>query len=630
MKKPHLFAAALGAALLSHTSGSSAADTPDIKFALSLAPLQSNVDFETPTGAEAASAKVEAFRQDGWSGWIVRGADGRLLRRFLDTNGDGDTDMWCYFKDGVEVYRDVDSDFDGKADQYRWLGTAGIRWGEDKNQDRRIDRWKSISAEEVSAELVAAIANADSDRFERLLISPEELKELGLGKEYEAKLESKRRQAIRDFPRFASEQKAIAPTAKWVHFAASMPGTIPLGTGGAEKDIVVYENAVAMYESSGETGQLIVGTLLKTESAWRLVDLPQNGAGDQSVAGFFFSGATLAQGDTPANGGISGDLQAFVTSLEKIDAQLRSASGAAAAKLHAQRADCLEGIIANCAPDQRASWLRQLVDTVGAAVQENAYPDGLNRLQTLSRKLADKNDDLQSYVDFQIISCDYAMRLSKVSNQADFPKVQEWWLTALEKFVGEHPRTTEAAQAMLQLGLSKEFEDNEKEAIQWYAKVANQFRDSEQGKKAAGAVSRLESVGRVIDLDGKTLDNKSFRISQLRGKPIVIHYWATWCEPCKQDMKLLRQLQARYQRAGLQIVGINVDGVRADAVRFVNETKHPWITLFAEGGLDSSPLANALGVQTLPTMLLIDKAGKVVRHNVSASQLDAEIEKIAR
>ena len=74
-----------------------------------------------------------------------------------DTNGDNLVDQWSYFRDGIEVYRDIDANFNGKADQYRWLGTAGTRWGLDKNEDGKIDTWKNISAEEVTAELVAAM-----------------------------------------------------------------------------------------------------------------------------------------------------------------------------------------------------------------------------------------------------------------------------------------------------------------------------------------------------------------------------------------------------------------------------------------------------------------------------------------
>src|SRR5690606_17969609 len=120
--------------------------------------------------------------------------------------------------------------------------------------------------------------------------------------------------------------------------------------------------------------------------------------------------------------------------------------------------------------------------------------------------------------------------------------------------------------------------------------AAQAFPGSDTSEKAEGAVRRLESVGQVTDLQGLSIDGKSFKLSQLRGRPVVLHYWATWCEPCKQDMKLLRGLQARYQRAGLQLVGVNVDATREMAKGFLKETPLPWIQLFDDGGLESSDL----------------------------------------
>jgi len=206
--------------------------------------------------------------------------------------------------------------------------------------------------------------------------------------------------------------------------------------------------------------------------------------------------------------------------------------------------------------------------------------------------------------------------------------VQEWYIGVLSRFVERYPATPEAAQAWLNLALSKEFEDKDKEALAYYKKVVSLFSKTSSGEIAAGAVRRLESVGREVDLEGTTLDGKPFRLSRLRGKPVVLHYWATWCEPCKQDMKLLRRLQASYQRAGLQVVGVNVDLTKQEAQRYLQQTQVSWTQLFEPGGLDGSRLAKAFGVQTLPTMMLIDPQGKVVRHNVRAAELQTEIDRI--
>jgi thiol-disulfide isomerase/thioredoxin len=599
-----------------HAAGPAASD------ALKLEPVQPDVDFERVPADQAKFCKVSDIDRKGWSGWQVSGPDGSMLRRFADTNGDKKVDLWSYFKFGVEVYRDIDDDFDGKADQYRWLGTSGTRWGIDENEDGQIDRWKQISAEEVSLELVEALRDSDAERFAALLITPSEVKSLGMGRSKMRQIATKASRAASDFKGLAKRQNAVSRDARWVQFAASTPGVVPAGTDGSTEDIIVYENAVAMYENGGENGQLMVGTLVKAGDVWRLVDLPSLGTDGETIAmsrGNFFT-SDSARAETAGSGGLGQETQRLVTELEDIDTALASATKEKdLAKLHARRSDIIESLIdqSGSATD-RETWVRQLVDTLSVAVQSGAYPDGVKRLRTVSRKQAGNDKSLQAYADFEAISAEYVVRQTP---KADFAEVQEWYLDALTGFVDRYPRTPEAARAWLQLALSKEFEDKEKEALGFYEKVAASFPGTDAGRRAAGAVKRLESVGRRIGLEGETLDGRSFKLAALRGRPVVIHYWATWCEPCKQDMKLLRRLQANYKRAGLQVVGVNVDATADMAVSYLKETPLPWAQLFEPGGLEQSRLATSLGVQTLPTMMLIDASGKVVRHNIRAAEL---------
>ncbi|QDT06626.1 Thiol-disulfide oxidoreductase ResA [Rubripirellula lacrimiformis] len=608
-------------------AGSAVAASPSPVSALALKPVQDGVDFETVTPDVAAKCSVNDIDRKGWFGWEVVSPDGMMLRRFADTNGDKKIDLWSYYKFGVEVYRDVDEDFNGKADQYRWLGTGGTRWGMDDDEDGRIDRWKQISAEEVSAELVAALRDADAARFARLLITADELKSLGLGKEKTELLSAKADRAARDFQGLAKRQSSVGSKARWVQFAASPPGIVPEGTDGSTSDVMVYENAVAMFEESDKGGQLLVGTLIRSDDAWRLVELPSVGGDGEAIAqttGNFFTpgGSGIANG--AAAGGIGEATQRLVTALESVDGKLAEATNKSdIAKLHGQRADVIEDLISNAEGDAvRDSWVRQLVDTLSLAIQSGAYPDGMERLRKVSPRFGSKDEQLAAYADYQAISTEYVLRQTP---EADFAEVQKWYLEALTGFVDRYPRTPETAQAYLQLALSKEFEDKEAEALDYYKKVAAAFPGTDAGEKAAGAARRLDSVGRRIELEGGTIDGKSFSLASLRGKPVVVHYWATWCEPCKQDMKLLRRLQAAYQRAGLQLVGVNVDATGESAAAYLRENPLPWVQMFEPGGLESSRLAKTLGVQTLPTMMLIDADGKVVRHNVRAAELDEEL-----
>ena len=102
---------------------------------MKLTPVQPGVDYDRPTPEEAAKCKILAKKIDGHVGWIVESPDGVILRKFVDTNDDNVVDQWSYYKDGLEVYRDIDSNFNGKADQYRWFHTGGSRWGVDTKED---------------------------------------------------------------------------------------------------------------------------------------------------------------------------------------------------------------------------------------------------------------------------------------------------------------------------------------------------------------------------------------------------------------------------------------------------------------------------------------------------------------
>lgn len=605
---------------------------PSAKTALELRPVQKGVPFQEVAADEADKCRVEDLKENDWSGWAVVSGDGLRLRRFADTNSDKKIDLWCYYDQGVEIYRDVDSDFNGKADEYRWLGTAGTRWGIDANEDGEIDRWKQISAEEVSAELIAALAARDKKRFERLLATGEEIAGLDLGKETADRIAAKADAAARGFADLASSQRVVGEKTRWAQFAASNPGIVPAGTQGSKRDIKVYENAVAMVDEAEQGGQIVVGTLIQIGDLWRMIDLPLVvGAEDtttQVTGNFFTPGMGLATG-TVGRAAIGAETQELVIDLEKIDKQLGAASKPAEQSgLNRRRVDIVEKLIAASSDAaERETWMRQLVDTVSMAVQNGTYTDGLERLRKFSDELPAGSDAIKAYAKFQIISAEY---VQKQKPDADFAKVQEWYLTELNAFVDSYPESPEAGQALLQLALSKEFEEKEQEALELYARVAKDFDGTDMAEKAAGAVRRLESRGRTLPFTGTTIQGQPFDLAKLQGKPVVLHYWATWCEACKQDMKLLRQLQAKYQSAGLQIVGVNVDSTRKQAATYLQENPAPWVHLYEDGGLESSGLAKQLGVQTLPMMILIDGSGKVVSNNIHAAALDTEIAKIAR
>jgi thiol-disulfide isomerase/thioredoxin len=611
------------------------AQSPSAADALRLMPVQQGIAFDSPEKEDVAKCKVDVETVGGITGWVVRDAGGQLLRRFLDTNGDNKVDQWCYFANGIEIYRDIDANFNNKADQYRWLGTAGIRHGIDENEDGRIDNWKAISPEEVTEELVLALRDADAARFQRLLLTADELQSLGLGSDRNDDIKAKTAAAASKFAEIARKQTLIGKGAEWISFGASKPGVVTAGSEGSTKDLVVYDNVTAIVQSGKDkTSQLIVGTLVRVGDKWRLIDLPKNllsSSDAPTVVGYFFQAEPDRRGgeEGPENRGVSPEVQKQIAELAKVDKALTAAtSPSQQAKLNGERCDVLDQLVASTTGEDRTTWIRQYAETVSAAVQSGSYPGGVRRLESLLEtvKKDAKLKDLIPFVEFRQMSADY--NLSLQDKDVNFQKVNDKWLNGLEAFVTQYASNPDAADAMLQLAIGYEFSGKEDKALEWFGKIADDFGKTEIAKKAAGAKRRLESVGKAMSLQGNLIDGRKFDISAVRGKVVLVHYWATWCEPCKQDMALISTLQNRYPKE-FAPVGINLDNELATAKSFVTQKKLNWPQLYDEGGLESR-LANEMGILSLPTMLLIDKNGRVVNRNIHASEIETELKKLVK
>ncbi len=614
------------------TITSARAASPTAEQALKLAPIQRDVEIDRPTPEEAAKCTIKAEKRKGQTGWIVRDGDGKTLREFVDTNGDNVVDRWSYYKDGVEVYRDIDTKFNGKATEFRWLNTAGVRWGVSKSTTGDIDAWKMISAEEATAEAVMAFRDRDANRFSRLLLTSNELKSLGLTPAKTKEIADKVSAAPSAFLEIARRQNVITAKSSWVHFGGTRPGTVPAGSLGLSSDLTVYENVVAVIETDGKDSQIQIGTMIRVGDCWRLIDVPAlpdaSGKVAEATAGGVFFVSPTAKTGAPADAATTGQnekLTKMLDELQKLDTAIVGASSdEARAGLNDQRADYFEQGLGELSDKDRVQWVRQMADTISAATQAGGYPKGIDRLKRLV-KATDKSKidpDMMAFVEFRLLTAEYAVALQQPN--PEFAKVQAAWLQSLEKFVDRYPKAADASDAMLQLGIAQEFAGQDEKAKQWYRQIATNFDSIPAGKKAAGAVRRLESVGKPVELVGKSVGGEQVDLSNYKGKYVLIHYWATWCEPCKVDLAQLKEMQAKYSGSNFTLIGVSLDANRQTLDEYLSKNRLPWPQLFEPGGLDSR-YANELGILTLPTMILIDDKGQVVNRSVHITELDGEL-----
>jgi hypothetical protein len=592
---------------------------PTVAQMLTFRPRQEGVSCTTPTAEKANNCKVTPIKRgEKIIGWALKDEDGNLLRKFIDSNDDNHIDVWTYCKDGVEVYSEIDTEFTGKPNQFRWLNAGGMKWGIDENKDGKIDTWKQISPEELSQELLAALAKNDVARFQALLISEAELKALP------ADMANRIREQIKGAAdRFQETITKLGPNlgpkTAWLHLETAAPQCLTAEQTGAAADIIKHARGTVLFDIGGGNDWVQTGEMIQVAAnSWRLTGGPAAGAAPPD-----------------GNKGIDDpEVAKLVQELGDLDKHPpEPGDNAALVKHHLKRADLLEKIVAKVKPQEREQWIRQVADSLSTAAQASPKDDttALERLRTLEAALAKPmpTHNLTAYVTFREMQADYAARLG--SRKDEFTKVQQEWLERLTKFVKDFPRAEDTPDAMLQAGMVAEFLGKDVEAKNWYTQLASQFADKPQAAKGKGAVERLGLEGQTLRLSGPTLADTSttYDIEQVRGKVVLVYYWASWNSQSVGDFAKLKTLVETYGTKGLELVCVNLDSSIEDGRKFLKSASAAATHLYQANGLEGK-LATDYGILVLPQLFLVGKDGKVVNRNAQIANVEDELKKLLK
>ena len=143
-------------------------------------------------------------------------------------------------------------------------------------------------------------------------------------------------------------------------------------------------------------------------------------------------------------------------------------------------------------------------------------------------------------------------------------------------------------------------------------------------------LKQVDLVGKAApEIEGTDIDGKPYRLSDHKGKPVLVVFWATWCLPNAQEVAAFGEAYKLYHDTGLQIVGINLDAFQDDVTsvesvvpevkRFLIERNVRWPNLIERPG--DRNLANAYGVTDIPSNALVGKDGKIVQIDLTAANL---------
>jgi peroxiredoxin len=184
-----------------------------------------------------------------------------------------------------------------------------------------------------------------------------------------------------------------------------------------------------------------------------------------------------------------------------------------------------------------------------------------------------------------------------------------------EKYLSAYPKYRPGGNAIASLARMAQVAQDEKTEHFLIALVEKHQPDHPLARAAA----RVKAVGKEFDFTFTPLGaDKPRRLKDMRGKVVVVYFWAVWCAPCKPETKRLVELYEKHHKDGLEVIAVSLDEKEELVPRFVKVKKIKWPQWV---GKSARQFAADWGVEHLPALFVIDRQGRL-HHGDAAGKLE--------
>jgi thiol-disulfide isomerase/thioredoxin len=154
------------------------------------------------------------------------------------------------------------------------------------------------------------------------------------------------------------------------------------------------------------------------------------------------------------------------------------------------------------------------------------------------------------------------------------------------------------------------------------------FREVDKLERAFPRAAR-DLIGKgAPELSLQTLTGETVKLADLRGKIVLLDFWATWCEPCRNQMPAIAKLHRETKDQGVVLLGVNDDDTAEKALKWAKEQGYGWPSLYDGQQKDAR---RKYKVDGIPTLVLIDKQGIIAEYQLGSGEIvDASVRSALR